>query len=223
MHDPPIKCCDSECAAPSNRGAFTLIELLVVMAIMAIVLGMTVAIGPSVLRSNAMSGGLSKVASAVSLARSEAVRARKPTLFVLAPISPLDERSYTAYAIIQGDSINSISGTNYTNYITRWQKLPSGVLFTNSADNIFSTTISLPYPTKTNTNNLTALPAIKFAPGGGLDDDTHATAARITLRSGVRVNTNSAPEWVGASVETNEVVVQRLSGKVTVERSGELK
>lgn len=219
MHIPPTECSDRESAAPTNRGAFTLIELLVVMAIMGVVLGMTMAIGPGVLRSSAMNSALSQVASAVSLARSEAVRARKPTLFVLAPISPLDERSHTAYAIIQGDSIN---GTNFT-YITRWQKLPSGVLFTNSADNIFSTTISLPYPTKTNTNNLTALPAIKFAPGGGLDEDTHATAARITLRSGVRSSATNDPDWVGASVETNEVVVQRLSGKVTVERSGELK
>ncbi len=219
MHILPIECCDRETAAPSGHGGFTLIELLVVIAIMAIVLGMTIAIGPSVIKSNAMSGGLSKVASAVSLARSEAVRARKPTVFVLAPISPLDERSYTSYAIMQADSIN---GTNYT-YITRWQKLPSGVLFTESPNpgGIFTTTTNLPYPATNGTAK--TLPAIKFAPGGGLDEDAHATAARITLRNGVRMNTNSAPEWVGASVETNEVVVQRLSGKVTVERSGDVK
>lgn len=212
----PIECCDRRSAGPAGRGAFTLIELLVVMAIMGIVLAMTVAIGPSVLRSNAMSGGLSKVASAVSLARSEAVRARKPTVFVLAPTNPLDERSYTSYAIIQADSIN---GTTYTNYITRWQKLPSGVLFDPASSTI--TNASLPYPSVG--KGTATLPCIKFAPEGGLDEDMHTTAARIRLQNGVRINTNSAPDWVGASTETNEVVVQRLSGKVTVERSGDLK
>lgn len=216
MHIPPNECCYKKDSARAVHGGFTLIELLVVMAIMAVVLGMTVAIGPSVLRSNAMSGGLSKVASAVSLARSEAVRARKPTVFVLGPTNPLDERSYTAYAIIQADSIN---GTTFTNYITRWQKLPSGVLFNPGSSTM--TNASLPYPSVG--KGTATLPCIKFAPEGGLDEDMHTTAARIRLQNGVRINTNSAPDWVAASSETNEVVVQRLSGKVTVERSGDVK
>lgn len=220
MSLPPAKPRAATGAARPRREGFTLIELLVVIAIMAIVLGMTVAVGPSVIKSNAMSGGLSKVASAVSLARSEAVRARKPTLFVLGPTDPLDERSYTAYAIVQADSIN---GINYT-YITRWQKLPNGVLFTNNSattGGIFSTTTNLPYPA--NGSGSVPLPFIKFAPEGGLDEDRHPAAVRIALQKGVRMSTNSPPEWVGAIAETNEVVVQRLSGKVSTERSGELK
>lgn len=215
MHIPPIECCDRRSSAPTGRGAFTLIELLVVMAIMAIVLGMTVAIGPGVIRSNAMSGGLSKVASAVSLARSEAVRARKPTLFVLAPTNLLDERSYTAYAIMQADSMY---GTNYT-YIMRWQKLPTGVLFDPASSTM--TNASLPYPSVG--QGTTNLPCIKFAPEGGLDEEMHPTAAKVALSGGV-LKSNWEPQWiVGASVETNEVVVQRLSGKVTVTRTGDLK
>ncbi len=218
MQTPPIERCDTKVSANAGSRGFTLIELLVVMAIMAIVLGMTVAIGPSVLRSNAMSGGLSKVASALSLARSEAVRARKPTFFVLAPTNSLDERSYTSYAILQADSMY---GTNYT-YITRWQKLPGGVLFTNSTIAGGIVTNNLPYPTATNTNPLTPLPCVKFAPEGGLDE-VHQAAARIALRGGVRISATNPPDWVGASTETNEVVVQRLSGKVGIERSGDLK
>lgn len=222
MHLPPIRREAATERARADRRGFTLIELLVVIAIMAIVLGMTVAIGPGVLRSNAMSGGLSKVASAVSLARSEAVRARKPTIFVLAPTNPRDERSYIAYAIMQGDSINSTDPTNYT-YITRWQRLPQGVLFTNSVNSgdIFTNTISLRYPDNGSTTSQ-SLPAIKFAPGGGLDEDEHSGAARVALQAGVRMSATAEPEWVGATSETNEVVVQRLSGKVSVERSGEV-
>ncbi len=222
MHFAPVRREAAVECARADRGAFTLIELLVVIAIMAIVLGMTIAIGPGLIRSNAMSGGLSKVASAISLARSEAVRARKPTIFVLAPTSPRDERSYVAYAIMQGDSINATDPTNYT-YITRWQKLPQGVLFTNSENSgdIFANAISLPYPTNGTTS--ANLPAIKFAPGGGLDEDKHSVAARVALQAGVRMSATAEPEWVGATSETNAVVVQRLSGKVSVERSGEVK
>lgn len=198
--------------------AFTLIELLVVIAIMAIVLAMTVAVGPGVIRSNAMSTGLSKVASAVSLARSEAVRARRPTLFVLAPTNSKDERAFKSYAIIQADSIH---GTNYTNYLIRWQKLPEGVLFSpngTATGSLFSSPASVPYPT--GTNEPTNLPSIKFMPSGGLDEDAHSTVARIALQKGVRMTSNSTPEFQGDYV-TNEVVVQRLSGKVIIDRFGE--
>ena len=217
MQTPPIERCDTKVSANAGCRGFTLIELLVVMAIMAIVLGMTVAIGPGVLRSNAMSGGLSQVASAVSLARSEAVRARKPTVFVLAPIDPLGERSYTSYAVMQADSI---SGTNYT-YITRWQKLPSGVLFSAGLGNtIFTNVASFPYPAVG--QGPTNLPYMQFSPEGGLDEDKHAREVRVALQTGVRIATNSPPDYLGKDYVTNEVVVQRLSGKVTVERSGEV-
>lgn len=199
-------------------GAFTLVELMVVMAIMAIMLGLSVSIGPGVIRSSAMNSSLSQVASAVSLARSEAVRSRKPAAFVLAPTNPLDERSFISYAVMQADSIN---GTNFT-YITRWQKLPQGVLFSAGSGNTILTNVAtFAYPAvgKGPAN----LPFVQFSPEGGLDDSKHSTAVRIALQSGVRIATNSAPDFLGKDYATNEIVVQRLTGKVTVERAGELK
>lgn len=196
--------------------AFTLIELLMVIAIMAIVLAMTVALGPSVIGSNAMSRGLSNVASSLSLARSEAVRMRKPTYFVLAPTNNLDERSYNHFAILQA---GSAYGTDYT-YITRWQKLPQGVLFaTNaSANTILATPNNLPYPS--DGTGFMPLPCIKFAPEGGLDEDLHTAPPRVALQNGVRMTATNSPEFRGDYV-TNEVVVQRFSGKVSIVRAGE--
>lgn len=199
---------------PCGGLAFTLVELMIVMAIMAIMLGLTVAIGPNVIKSSSMSSSLSKVASAVSLARSEAVRARKPTFFVLAPTNSSDERAFTSYAILQADSIN---GTNYT-YITRWQKLPTGVLFSaGSGNTILTNATNFAYPAAG--KGFANLPYMQFSPSGGLDEDVHPTAARIALQNGVRANTNVAPEFQGSYI-TNEVVVQRLSGKVSIERAG---
>ena len=155
-------------------------------------------------------------AGAASLARSEAVRARKPAVFVLAPTDPLDERSYTSYAILQADSI---SGTNFT-YVTRWQKLPQGVLFsTGSGNTIFTNLASFAYPAVG--KGPADLPYMQFSPEGGLDEDKHSTAARLALQSGVRMTTSSEPDFLGKAYVTNEVVVQRLTGKVTVERFGE--
>ncbi|MEI8386436.1 MAG: type II secretion system protein, partial [Verrucomicrobiota bacterium] len=104
-----------------RRTAFSILELLVVIAIMAILAAMTMAIGPGLLRSSAMSSSLSSVASAVSLARSEAIRSRKQTYFVLAPTNT--DRGFVAYAIIKKDG--SDGATNYT-YTTPWKKLPAG-------------------------------------------------------------------------------------------------
>jgi prepilin-type N-terminal cleavage/methylation domain-containing protein len=204
-----------------RRTAFSILELLVVIAIMAILAAMTMAIGPGLLRSSAMSSSLSSVASAVSLARSEAIRSRRETVFVLAPTSsPLDDKAYRAYAILQADAINS---TNYK-YIRRWQKLPQGVLFEpDKTTNLYPN--SFPYPSDAATNK-PSMQGIFFVPDGSIDDDKHSDPAkkpRIALRTGVRMTTDSSPEWQGTYTNesgylTNDIVVQRLTGKVLVER-----
>lgn len=198
--------------APSGRAAFSLIEMLVVIAILSIMMVLGASVGPGLLKSSAMSGGLAQVASAVSLARSEAVRSRRPVVFVLAPTNTLDDRSYRSYAILQADSIN---GGNYT-YIRRWEKLPQGVFFqpANSPD-LFS--VSIPYPT--NNGTATTMSVIKFIPEGSLDEDAHPVSSKPTLalQKGVRMTSTSPVEFQG-DYQTNQVVVQRLTGKVRVER-----
>ncbi len=224
MHLPPVRCeAAAECARGDSR-AFSLVELLVVMAIMGMMLALTMSVGPGLIRGGGVSGGLSQVASAVSLARSEAVRSRKPTMFVLAPTNsnPLDERSYSAYAIIQADSA---SGTNFT-YVTRWQKLPKGVHFyppdsTNISLNAAPFN-SVPYPTSN--GGRVNLPGIAFAPDGGLDDRVHTetvnTRPQIALHAGSRLTATDSPVYQG-EYYTNRVLVNRLTGKVLVKRGEE--
>jgi prepilin-type N-terminal cleavage/methylation domain-containing protein len=194
--------------------AFSILELLVVIAIMAILATMTMAIGPGLLKSSAMSSSLSSVASAVSLARSEAIRSRKQTYFVLAPESPLDERSFAAYAIIRKDD------TSF-HYITPWKKLPTGVLFNPTANTNESplTNASLPYPGDTNT--LTTLRVISFVSDGSLDEDTHPTKPYLPLQVGTRASATAQPDYQGTYI-TNEIFVELRSGKVKVQRAGEV-
>ena len=195
---------------------FSLLELLVVMAIMAILLTMTMAVGPGLLKSTAMSSSLSSVASAVSLARSEAIRTRKQTYFVLAPDSgTLDGRSYTSYAVIRQEDA---SGTNYR-YVTPWKKLPTGVLFnpTNSLTPLASVT-NLPYPNEN--GSAQTMRVISFVSDGSLDEDLHPQMPVLPLQVGTRLTATELPAYQGQSI-TNQITVQRLSGKVKVVRAGD--
>ena len=191
--------------------AFSLLELLVVIAIMGILAAMTMAIGPGFLRANAMSSSLSQVASAISLSRSEAILSRKQTFFALAPdTAPLDDRSFTSYAILRKEDA---SGTNFA-YVTPWKKLPTGVLFgTNSLP-----TNSLPYPGPT--GSMTAMRVISFVSDGALEEDTHIQKPVLPLQAGTRIAASDGPTYRWQDV-TNQIVVERLSGKVKVERTGD--
>jgi prepilin-type N-terminal cleavage/methylation domain-containing protein len=205
-------------AAPpvsAARRAFSILELLIVIGIMAILAAMTMAIGPGLLRSSAMNSSLSAVASAVSLARSEAIRSRKPTFFALAPTN--SDRGFLAYAIIRKDGTDGV--TNFT-YITPWKKLPTGVLFNLSNSVATMTNASLPYDKATSA--LTNLPAIGFVSDGALDEDMHPEGSRpiLPLQVGTRSGTD-APAYQGAYT-TNQILVERLSGKVKVERAGDV-
>lgn len=201
-------------ARPSRQhSAFSLLELLVVIAIMGIVAGMTLAIGPGFLRSTALSSSLSNVASAVSLARSEAIRSRKQTYFVLAPESPLDERSFTAYAVVRKED-----GANFR-YVAPWKKLPTGVLFRPDAATNNLPTADIPYPRET--DSAMRLRAISFVSDGSLDEDLHAKKPSLPLQAGTRTSATAGPEYQG-DYTTNEIFVERMSGKVKVVRVGDV-
>ncbi len=154
-------------STPSRQSAFSILELLVVIGMMAVLAAMTMAVGPGLLRSSAMSSSLSSVASAVSLARSEAIRSRKQTFFVLAPdTGTLDERSFAAYAVVRKND-----ATNYS-YVTPWKKLPSGVLFKPDAAAIQNQlpTNLLPYPREN--GSFRHIRVISFVSYGALADDS---------------------------------------------------
>lgn len=191
--------------------AFTLIELLVVIAILAILAGLTASVGPSLVGASGMSGSLSAVSSAVSLARSEAIRSRKQTYFALAPESPADGRSFLAYAILRRDD------TNLT-YAQPWKKLPTGVLFRPDA-----TTNPLPVvelPDHQSGGALREMRVISFVSDGSLEEDLHPSKPRLPLQAGSRAAASDPPLYRGAYL-TNEIVVERMSGKVNVERAGD--
>lgn len=202
-------------AAPARRlpaGGFTLIELLTVMAILGILIALTISVGPSLVGAAGMSGSLSMVSSSVSLARSEAIRSRKQTYFALAPESPLDARSFSMYAVLKRE------GTNYA-YVQPWKKLPTGMLFHPAAAPDALPQMTLPYPTDGGTP--ATLRVISFMSDGSLDEDFHPTKPRLPVHAGSRVSPADPPEYRGAYL-TNEIVVERMSGKVKVERQGDV-
>ena len=198
----------------THRSAFSILELLVVIAIMAILATMTMSVGPSLLRSSAMSSSLSSVASAVSLARSEAIRSRKQTYFVLAPdTGALDERSFTAYAIIRKEN------TGY-HYITPWKRLPAGVLFNpTNTTNTQLTNTPLPYPSETNSAT-PSLRVISFVSDGSLDEDLQTQKPYLPLQVGTLDSATYQPSFQSTSIP-DSIFVELRSGKVKVQRVGE--
>lgn len=203
-------------ASPSTGKGFSLLELLTVIGIISVLAVITLAVGPGLLRSNAMSSSLSQVASAVSLARSDAIRSRKQTYFALAPTtSPFDTRSFSAYAVLRKEDA---SGTNFA-YVVPWQKLPTGVLFNLDAasSNQLPSTV-LPYPTAKSPTN--SLRVISFVSDGSLEEDMHPQKPILPLQVGTRLTATEAPSYQG-NYQTNQILVERLSGKVKVERVGD--
>ena len=188
--------------------AFSLLELLIVIAIMAIMGVMTMAVGPGLLKSSAMSSSLSSVASAVSLARSEAIRSRKQTYFVLAPTNT--DRGYLAYAIIRKDETTNT-------YVTPWKKLPTGVLFYPDAA---PTANRLPTTNFSYSGSNLPMSFISFVSDGALDEDSHSQKPILPLQVGTRLVATAQPDWQGQYI-TNEIFVELRSGKVKVQRAGE--
>lgn len=208
----PFQSADLSLIPSPHRAGFTLIELLVVVAIIGLLTTIGASIGPGLIRSGAMSGALSQLASGLSQARSEAIRSRKPTFFVLAPTaSPLDEKSFQSYAIVQADSY--VSSTY--RYVSRWEKFPQSVNF--QISNSTLATNSFPYPTDGSPGR--EMLCVAFLPDGGLDEDLHpsGTTNRVALQAGQRASATEAPVFTGQYL-TNEVVVMRTTGKIQVQR-----
>lgn len=196
----------------SRQGAFSILELLVVIGIMAVLAAMTMAIAPGFLRSSAMSSSLSSVASAVSLARNEAIRSRKQTYFVLAPTN--SEKGFLAYAILRRED-----GTN--SYVVPWKKLPTGVLFRPDVAPNPLPSDNFPYPGDGGAS--AEMRVISFVSDGALDDGIHLPENKkpvLPLQVGTRTGTGE-PTYQGDYI-TNQIVVERMSGKVKVERQGEV-
>jgi prepilin-type N-terminal cleavage/methylation domain-containing protein len=118
----------------SRQHGFTLAELLSVLVILAIVLSIALPAVTNLVKANALSSAARGVCNALSLARQYAITHRTTTRVVFPYIDPVTGSSpgpgtnqapcYISYAAI---SIDPYGQT--TNYITRWEFLPTGVVF----------------------------------------------------------------------------------------------
>jgi len=205
-------------SAPCRRcDAFSLIEILAVLAILVLLTAALASLGPGLIRANNMSGAINEVSAGLSLARSEAVRSRQTTYFVMGPIDPpFDDRSFRSYAIV---ARRTFHGEEFR-YVAPWRQLPPGILF-DSPDETGEPSqqagiITLPYPTENSPTR--DLPAVAFLSDGSIDDYLHSPplSPRITLRTGAPAN-DFSPAYQGLD-RSNQLKVQRLSGRVEVDR-----
>ncbi len=194
----------------------SLLEILAVLVILSIVVGISTMGTFGLLRAPAMSAALNEVSGAVSLARSEAVRARRTVYFALAPTEPpLDPRSHLSYAVVTLEDPQN----DKFRYLSSWKALPRGIVFDPSLPKEFTSapgTFQIPYPHADSPPR--NVRGIAFLPDGTLDDTVHPAPAwpRLTLRTGARSGTDS-PVYTGDDI-SNRVAVRRLTGRVEVER-----
>lgn len=136
---------------------FSLVELLVVVAIMGLLAG-TAAISLRGLRSPALASAANEVASALKLARQQAISSRKRSivLFPIATNALLTNNAFRCYAIFEEVSPGDVSSDGtVTNDATStqarlvprtdWRILPEGVVFCNLATSDYRTINEEPF------------------------------------------------------------------------------
>ena len=103
--------------------------------------------------------------------------------------------------------------------MTPWKKLPTGVLFnpTNSLTPLASVT-NLPYPNEN--GSAQTMRVISVVSDGSLDEDLHPQIPVLPFQIGTRLTATELPAYQGQYI-TNQITVQRLSGKVKVVRAGD--
>jgi len=185
-----------------SQSGFTLVELLAVLVIMAILMTAGILSVPGLLKSTGLSTGLRQVSNTLNLARQYAVTHRATTRVVF-PYSGTTGSTGTNLAPwYLSYSVMARTGTSAYVYISKWERLPAGVVL-----NVDSLSVdSLPFPT--NSAPPCSLVYIQFGPTGESPGGTFAMGDGF-------VTVANTPTFTSANVGT--ISVNRI-GRVRIER-----
>lgn len=192
-----------------RRSAFTLIEMLIVIALIAMLSALLVPAMKGLTGVAGVRGGVNTLTGALEQARLTAMQ-NGTTAYVGFPFQATNkESSHSSVIILRRDTTN----TNNVVAVTRWIKLPQGIMIEPGANFATNTTLSgtanLPR-LDTQSVNVSSLAVLSFDRFGKLRPDTQP----VTLRLGEKVDRES--EFLGSTNNCFELTVQPLTGRVVI-------
>lgn len=214
------------------QSGFTLIELLAVIAIMGIILTAGVLSLHGLMKSAALSTGTRQVANTLNLARQYAITHRTYTRVVfpcarswnsMNPASAATNNLapwYLSYSVMARTNANldPVFATEQYIYISKWEQLPVGTVFSTGLDTLpWATTppnYLLPFPTNVisrNFLNTATLSYVQFDPTGAASGGDRS----FTIWEGYI--TNGIPAFTTAA-NVGTISVDGIIGRVRLAR-----
>ena len=222
-------------------GGFTLIEMLTVLVIMGIMLGIGIPAVTNLMKSGGLSAATRQVSNTLSQARQYAITQRVYARVVFAYGAPAStnpqDMLYRTYAVMTNPDRTVLA--NWT-YATKWEYLPTGVVFLNNAANLtagglgalddlssLNSQSGVPFPIPGTPNNQGTLAYIEFNPtgaataltlGGGSGASTLAITEGFMDSTGTPRPTATKTSVGGPLANVTTITVDNIVGRIRVTR-----
>lgn len=205
-----------------RREGFTLIEMLTVLVIVGIMVALALPAVTSLMKSGGVSAASRHVSNMLGLARQLAITQRTyaRVVFPYSDTTIQPDKWYRTYAVMTNRNTTVANGWGY---VTKWEYLPVGVIFTNgpTAGSLNSPTSlkreDLPFPA-TGSVPLRTLAFIEFSPTGAATPPSGSSDSVLAITEGFVTVVGTPTPTAKALANVTAVNVNSIVGRIQVTR-----